>query len=61
MFEIVVEHSHSFKYIGLQLHKNTNSICIDQVSYAEGIQQIFISKEHFSTEKDPLSPEETKE
>ena len=61
MFEIGVEHTHSFKYIGLQLHKNTNSICIDQVSYAKGIQQTFISKERLSREKDPLSPKETKE
>ena len=47
LFEIGAEHSHSFKYTGLQLHWDTDSICIDQVSYAEGtgIQRIFLSKD----------------
>ena len=61
MFEIGVEHSHSFKYIRLQLHQNTDSTCIDQVSYAEGFKLIFLSKERLSWKKDPMSSEETKE
>ena len=61
VLEIEVEHSHSFKFIGLQLHQNTDSICIDQVSYAEGIRLIFLSKECLSRKKDPMSLKETKQ
>lgn len=58
IFQVGVEKSVAFKYLGINLSCKDNEIMLDQISYVNSIQEIYLPKKRLLSKSDGLNDEE---